>query len=60
MLFLMILVGSMDLGFLQRSVFSAPAASVLYRDLAADAITPMDISFPFDPGSVGIEGLGWK
>ena len=41
------------------SVFSISDASGYFRDLAADGFFRKDFSFPFDPGSDGLVGLGW-
>lgn len=53
------LVYLMDRGIKLLSVFSISDASGLIWDLAADGFFLKDISFPFDPGSDGLAGLGW-
>ena len=52
---------TMDLGFQQFSDYSTSVASGICMDWGADGyIFRMDISYPFDPGSVGHAGYGWK
>lgn len=53
------LVYPMDRGIKLLFVFSISDASGVFRDLAADGFFRKDFSFPFDPGSDGLAGLGW-
>lgn len=56
----MFTVSSMDYGVFQFYDPSFSAASGIGMIQAADVLSfSLNISFPFDPGSEGIAGLGW-